>query len=116
MTASYDPHAMGRPLDFLADGRDDLLDALHDLTVPVQLVAPAVYLDPCGICPEDVDRHTPPADAVATVVGQLLGGFVYRTPVCVEHIAVEVAWQARLGHDPVVHVPSGDTQIVGVAA
>ncbi len=119
MTTSYDPHAHGRLPDFLADGRDDLLATLLDLTdtgTPVRVIAPAAYLDPCGVCPDDVDRHGPPADAVAEVTARKPSGFVYRTPVCVEHLPVEVAWEQRLGHDPVVLVPNGDTQLVGVAA
>ncbi len=124
MTTSYNPPVPARPVDFqftgrhlrvvdpLADGRDDLLAELLgqvDAGVRVQLVAPVTYLDPCGTCPDLVfGERVPVADPVAAVQTTTARGRTYTTPVCAEHIGVEVTWAVRLGHRVTVLVPNGE--------
>jgi hypothetical protein len=102
--AAY-PDAPAAPVD----GRDDLLHYLVRVVaagVPVLVIDPPQYVDPCGTCPDDVDRYGPLADAVAVV--ETTTGRRARTPVCAEHLDTEVAWAVRYRLGPQVLVPNGD--------
>lgn len=111
MITDYAPVRQDCPAgDETRDGRDDLLGLLLDLAdagIPVQLVAPGIYVEPCGLCAEDLDFHRAPADSVATVEARTLGGFVFRTPACVLHLDEEARYNARhLGLETRVAVPN----------